>query len=64
MGATVQAIYVYPDGRETERRVARDGTPNRFLRGWRWMDNDLVNLISSIGGALIAVVIAAMMGAL
>ncbi|MGQ9482116.1 DUF92 domain-containing protein [Chloroflexus sp.] len=64
MGATVQAIYVYPDGRETERRVARDGTPNRFVRGWRWMDNDLVNLISSIGGALIAVVIAAMMGAL
>ncbi|WP_298815866.1 DUF92 domain-containing protein [Chloroflexus sp.] len=62
LGATVQAIYVYPDGRETERRVARDGTPNRFLRGWRWMDNDLVNLISSVGGAIIAIVIAALAG--
>lgn len=62
LGATVQAIYVYPDGRETERRIARDGTPNRFLRGWRWMDNDLVNLISSLGGALIAVVIALIAG--
>jgi len=64
LGATVQAIYVYPDGRETERRIARDGTPNRFLRGWRWMDNDLVNLISSIGGAVIAVGIAALAGVL
>ncbi len=63
LGATVQAIYVYPDGRETERRVARDGTPNRFLRGWRWMDNDLVNLISSVGGAAIAIVIALLAGA-
>ncbi|MCS6887792.1 DUF92 domain-containing protein [Chloroflexus sp.] len=62
LGATVQAIYVYPDGRETERRVARDGTPNRFLRGWRWMDNDLVNLISSVGGAIIAIVIALIAG--
>ncbi len=64
LGATVQAIYVYPDGRETERRIARDGTPNRFLRGWRWMDNDLVNLISSIGGAVIAIGIAALSGVL
>jgi len=64
LGATVQAIYVYPDGRETERRIARDGTPNRFLRGWRWMDNDLVNLISSIGGAVIAIGIAALAGVL
>ncbi len=64
LGATVQAIYVYPDGRETERRIARDGTPNRFLRGWRWMDNDLVNLISSVGGAVIAIIIAALAGVL
>ncbi len=64
LGATVQAIYVYPDGRETERRIARDGTPNRFLRGWRWMDNDLVNLISSVGGAVIAIGIAALAGVL
>lgn len=63
IGATVQAIYVYPDGRETERRFARDGRPNRFARGWPWLNNDLVNLLSSVGGGLVAVGIAALLGA-
>lgn len=63
MGATVQAIYAYPDGRETERRVARDGRPTTFLRGWPWLNNDLVNLISSVAGALIAAGVAALLGA-
>jgi uncharacterized protein (TIGR00297 family) len=52
LGATVQAIYRYPDGRETERTLARDGTPNTFVRGWRWMNNDVVNLLSSLTGGL------------
>lgn len=56
LGATVQAIYTYPDGRETERRVdRRTGLPTVFKRGWPWMNNDMVNMISSIAGALIAV---------
>jgi uncharacterized protein (TIGR00297 family) len=63
MGATVQAIFAYPDGRETERRVARDGRPNTFLRGWPWLNNDLVNMISSVAGALVAVGVAAALGA-
>ena len=63
LGATVQAIYAYPDGRETERRFARDGAPTRFLRGWPWLSNDLVNLLSSVAGALIAVAVAALFGA-
>jgi uncharacterized protein (TIGR00297 family) len=63
LGATVQAIYAYPDGRETERRFARDGLPTRFLRGWPWLTNDLVNLLSSVAGALIAVAVAALLGA-
>ena len=62
LGATVQAIYAYPDGRETERRVARDGSATRFLRGWPWLTNDLVNLLSSIAGALIAVAVATLLG--
>ncbi len=57
LGATVQAIYRYPNGKETERVVGRDGTPNRFVRGWRWMNNDLVNLGSSLVGGLIAVLV-------
>ncbi len=63
MGATVQTIYTYPDGRETERRVARDGRPTKYLRGWPWLNNDLVNLISSVAGSLIAVVLGALLGA-
>ena len=57
LGATVQAIYRYPNGKETERVVGRDGTPNSFVRGWRWMNNDLVNFSSSLVGGLVAVIV-------
>ncbi|NCC33075.1 MAG: DUF92 domain-containing protein [Chloroflexia bacterium] len=63
MGATVQAIYAYPDGRETERRVARDGRPTTFLRGWQWLNNDMVNLLSSVAGALLAILTGLALGA-
>ena len=55
LGATVQAIY-WCDmcGKETERRVHRCGTETRLLRGWRWLGNDWVNVISSAVGALVA----------
>ncbi len=62
MGATGQAIYAYPDGRETERRIARDGRPTTFLRGWPWLNNDLVNLISSIAGAGVAILVMLILG--
>jgi uncharacterized protein (TIGR00297 family) len=53
LGATVQAMY-YSDkrGKETEKAVERDGTPNRHLRGWRWMNNDVVNLLATLAGSL------------
>ena len=55
MGATVQAMY-YSEARQkpTEKSHEADGTPNRLLRGWPWLNNDWVNFISSIIGALIA----------
>lgn len=62
LGATVQAIYRYPDGRETERTVGRDGTPNSFVRGWRWMNNDVVNLLSSMTGGLVALLVYLLLG--
>ncbi|HJZ49136.1 MAG TPA: DUF92 domain-containing protein [Roseiflexaceae bacterium] len=55
LGATVQAIYRAPGGGETERRTGRDGAANQALRGWRWMNNDMVNLLSSVVGGLVAV---------
>ncbi len=55
LGATVQAMY-YSPGRQklTEKRVDPDGTPNLHRRGWRWLGNDQVNLVSSLVGALVA----------
>lgn len=56
LGATVQAIY-YTHGRrkETERAVDPDGSPNELLRGWRWLNNDWVNFLSSVVGAATAI---------
>jgi len=57
LGATVQAIYHYPSGKETEKVVGRDGTRNTFVRGWRWMTNDAVNLLSSLVGGVVAILV-------
>jgi uncharacterized protein (TIGR00297 family) len=55
LGATVQAIYWCDTcGKETERRIHRCGTQTRLLRGWRWLGNDMVNLVASVVGALVA----------
>jgi len=62
LGATVQAIYRSPSGGETERSAAHDGAPNPALRGWPWMNNDLVNLLSSIAGGLVAVGVFLLLG--
>ncbi|MGC9394781.1 MAG: DUF92 domain-containing protein [Anaerolineae bacterium] len=59
LGATVQAIY-YSTKREkeTEKVIDPDGTPNTLLRGWRWLNNDWVNFISSGVGAALAALLA------
>lgn len=62
MGATVQAIFAYADGRETERRVDRAGNPTTFVRGWAWLNNDLVNLISSVAGAGVSILVLLALG--
>lgn len=56
LGATVQAMYYCPGcHKETERHPTHlCGAPTRPLRGWRWLTNDWVNLISSLAGALLA----------
>jgi len=56
LGATFQAIY-YCDAcdKETEQTLHRCGNVTRQIRGWRWLNNDLVNLISSIVGGILAV---------
>jgi uncharacterized protein (TIGR00297 family) len=53
LGATVQAVYRDPRGGQTERAGGTSGSHD-LLRGWRWMDNDRVNLLAGLLGALLA----------
>lgn len=58
LGATIQAMYYCPAcNKETERRVHNCGTPTRLLRGWRWMNNDVVNLLATLMGSLLAMLL-------
>lgn len=55
LGATVQAIYYCPVcNKETERRIHNCGTKTKPLRGISWMNNDLVNFLATLFGALVA----------
>jgi uncharacterized protein (TIGR00297 family) len=55
LGASVQAIYFCPAcAKETEKPLHGCGTPAQHQRGWRWLNNDVVNLLSSLVGALVA----------
>lgn len=55
LGATVQAIYHCPTcHKETEKTLHTCGASTQLIRGWRWLNNDGVNLISSLVGAAIA----------
>ncbi len=58
LGATVQAVYYCDyDRKETERRVHSCGRATRLLRGYRWIDNDVVNFLASVLGSGIALVV-------
>jgi uncharacterized protein (TIGR00297 family) len=58
MGATIQAMYYCPTcEKETERRVHGCGTPTLPLRGIPWFDNDVVNFIATLFGALVGIVL-------
>jgi uncharacterized protein (TIGR00297 family) len=59
LGATFQGVYWCPAcQKETERRVHKCGTATRLHRGWRWVHNDLVNLLATLAGAVIGYVMA------
>jgi uncharacterized protein (TIGR00297 family) len=55
LGATVQGIYFCGHcAKETESPVHHCGQATRPLRGWRWLNNDVVNLFASLLGGLVA----------
>jgi len=57
LGATIQAIYWCPACQKETERFPNHlcGTGTVHLRGWRWLDNDWVNFLASLAGALVAV---------
>ncbi len=57
LGATVQVMYYCPvHQKETEKHPLHTcGTPTRYLRGWRWLHNDIVNFLCSLSGAALAI---------
>lgn len=55
LGATIQAVYrCAACGEDTETRAHRCGHQAQRVRGARWMDNDMVNLLASGAGGLVA----------
>ena len=55
LGATVQAIYWCPTcNKETERHPMHTcGSPTSQVRGWYWVNNDMVNFACSLMGAIV-----------
>lgn len=55
LGATVQAIYHCPHcDKETEKHPLHTcGTQTVQIRGWKWLNNDLVNVGCALLGALV-----------
>lgn len=53
LGATVQRLYQGTHGL-TERAFDGHGHAHPLVRGWRWMNNDMVNLVSAAIGAIVA----------
>ena len=53
LGATIQAQYIDSEtSKITERRYDTQGGLNSLLRGYRWMDNDLVNFLAILSAPL------------
>ncbi|HLB53832.1 MAG TPA: DUF92 domain-containing protein [Gemmatimonadales bacterium] len=53
LGAFAQARFVCPACLvSSERRRHHCGTPTRLARGWRWLDNDGVNAVTTTVAAL------------
>ena len=58
LGATVQGVfYCARCETETEKEVHSCRLRTSHLRGWRWLNNDVVNSLSSVGGAAVAMTI-------
>ncbi|HKJ69421.1 MAG TPA: DUF92 domain-containing protein [bacterium] len=59
LGATIQGQYRCPVCRKsTEKKIHCSGSETRLIRGYRWLNNDVVNFIcTATGGVLVLVLL-------
>ncbi len=59
LGATLEAMYYCPVcNKETEKTPLHTcGATTRFVRGWRWMNNDWVNLFCTLSACLTCLIL-------
>ena len=59
LGGTIQAMYFCPtDQKETEKHPLHTcGTQTVHIRGWKWLDNDLVNFSCGAFGMLVSLLL-------
>jgi uncharacterized protein (TIGR00297 family) len=55
LGATLQGHYWDPQRKQITEHAVRDGVKLELCRGIRWIDNDVVNLLSNVVAVLIGV---------
>ncbi|HZQ06113.1 MAG TPA: DUF92 domain-containing protein [Anaerolineae bacterium] len=59
LGATLQGVYFCEyDEVQTEKKIHTCGRATRLVRGWHWLDNDVVNFAASVFGSLVAALLA------
>ena len=59
LGAFFQALYIDADsGKYTEKKKSPSGKDNALSGGMKWMDNDMVNLVSNFLSAVTAFIVA------
>lgn len=57
LGATLQGHYWDTDRDQITEHEAKNGKKYKLVRGLRWMDNDMVNLISNSSSILLALIL-------
>jgi uncharacterized membrane protein len=58
LGATIQAIYKCPScGTLMEKKISCCGQPLKHYRGIKFIDNNAVNLLSTMFGAIIPIIL-------
>lgn len=56
LGATIQAMHRCKQCHHVMEKREHCGQPTQLIKGYSWMNNDLVNLFSSIVGGIVALI--------